>query len=68
MITGPRTKKRPYRHPHDKKLVVGEGSDMQFNPKVWEQWNSDACDRDDWKHGRVSDRYRQNYDKIKWRN
>jgi len=49
-------------------LVVGQGSDMQVNPKVWEKWNSDACDADDWKHGRVSDPYRTGYDKIKWDN
>lgn len=55
-------------NPNSHPLVVGEGKDMQFNPKTWEKWNSDACDADDWKHGRVSDRYRDNYDKIKWRN
>ena len=47
-------------------LVVGQGKDMQFNPPVWEKWQSDACDRDMWKHGRISDPYRDNYDKIKW--
>ncbi len=49
-------------------LVVGEGSDMQFNPPVWEKWQSDACDADDWKHGRVSDKYLDHYDDIKWDN
>ncbi len=47
-------------------MVVGEGSDMQFNPVLWEKWNSDACDADDWKHGRVSDPYRSHYDQVKW--
>jgi hypothetical protein len=47
-------------------LVVGKGKDMQFNPTIWEQWNSDACDADDWKHGRVSQPYRDNYDNIQW--
>jgi len=48
-------------------LVVGEGSDMQINPVLWEQWNSDACDADDWKHGRVSNPYREYYDQIQWK-
>lgn len=47
-------------------LVVGQGKDMQFNPVIWEKWQSDACDRDKWKHGRASDSYRNNYDRIKW--
>jgi len=47
-------------------LVVGSGSDMQIRPDLWEKWNSDACDKDMWKHGRISDPYRDNYDKIKW--
>jgi hypothetical protein len=47
-------------------LVVGSGKDMQFNPEIWEKWNSDACDADDWKHGRVSDLYRKNYQNIQW--
>jgi len=53
--------------PENPPLVVGEGSDMQFNPTVWEKWNSDACDADDWKHGRVSESYRKGYDKINWK-
>lgn len=48
-------------------MVIGEGKDMQFNPVLWEKWNSDACDADDWKHGRVSDPYRENYGGIKWK-
>ena len=47
-------------------LVVGEGADMQFNPATWKTWNEDACEADDWKHGRVSKAYRDNYDAINW--
>lgn len=47
-------------------LVVGEGKDMQFNPTLWNKWQNDACDADDWKHGRVSDLFRNNYDNIQW--
>ena len=67
-IVGKNTKRKriPYPANHDKNLVVGQGKDMQFNPKIWEKWNSDACDTDDWKHGRVSDLYRDNYDNVKW--
>ena len=60
------SKKKPAHVHHDSQLVVGKGSDMQFNPVLFEKWNSDACDADDWKHGRVSDLYRDNYDNIKW--
>lgn len=56
----------PQKSPQKPALVVGEGKDMQFNPTVWEKWNSDACDADDWKHGRKSDAYRENYDQINW--
>ncbi len=52
--------------PERQPFITGEGSDMQVNPVLWEKWNSDACDADDWKHGRTSDRYRGNYDSIKW--
>jgi len=47
-------------------LVVGTGKDMQFNPKMWEKWNADACRADSWKHGRVSKIYREKYDQIRW--
>ena len=49
-----------------KGLVIGKGKDMQFRPEIWEKWNSDASDRDQWKHGRVTSLYQKNYDKIKW--
>lgn len=65
-MIGKNTKRKRIRYPHDRQLVVGRGSDMQFNPKMWKQWNEDACDADMWKHGRISDPYRDNYDKIKW--
>ena len=65
-MIGKNTKRKRVRHPHDSTLVVGEGSDTQFNPKTWQQWQNDACDKDMWKHGRISDPYRDNYDKIKW--
>ena len=47
-------------------LVVGKGKDMKFRDDIWEKWNSDACDRDPWKHGRVTCLYQKNYEKIKW--
>ncbi|MDZ4243849.1 MAG: hypothetical protein U1C57_01960 [Candidatus Doudnabacteria bacterium] len=47
-------------------LVVGTGSNQRFRDDVWQKWQEDACDRDQWKHGRISDPYRENYDKIKW--
>ena len=47
-------------------LIIGEGSNMEINPTLWEKWNSDACDRDDWKHGRVKQNYLDNYDLIEW--
>jgi len=45
-------------------LAVGEGADMQVNPQLWKKWQNDACDADDWKHGRVSDAYRDHYDET----
>lgn len=45
-------------------LVVGAGKNMQFNPPVFKSWQEDACDADDWKHGRVTEAYRDNYDRI----
>jgi len=47
-------------------LVVGKGKDMKFRDDIWEKWNSNACDRDQWKHGRVTCLYQKNYDQIKW--
>jgi len=47
-------------------LVVGQGSDMQINPPLWNKWQNDACDADDWKHGRVSDPYREHYNQVNW--
>jgi len=47
-------------------LVVGTGKDMHFHPETWEKWNTDACRADLWKHGRVSKKYREKYDLIKW--
>lgn len=58
--------KRDPRRKVSSPLVVGSGKNMQFNPHVWEKWNSDACDKDMWKHGRISDAYRKRYDLIKW--
>lgn len=66
MIKGVNTKKHRIRYPHDSELVIGKGKDMQFKPETYEQWQNDACDADDWKHGRVSDPYRDNYDAINW--
>jgi len=65
-MIGKNTKRKRTRTPHTKNLTTGSGSDMQFNPQVMEQWQNDACDADDWKHGRISDKYRYNYDQIKW--
>lgn len=45
-------------------LVVGSGNNMQFNPSVFKTWQEDACDADDWKHGRISDTYRNHYERI----
>jgi len=63
-MIGKNTKVKRVRYPHDQQLVVGEGSDMQFNPNVYKQWEEDACDADAWKHGRVSTAYMENYSRI----
>ena len=47
-------------------IVVGTGKDMRFRDDLWEKWNSDACDADKWKHGRVRNAYRDGYDQIDW--
>jgi len=65
-MIGKNTKRKRVRYPHDSNLVIGEGSDMQFNPRTYKQWQEDACDADMWKHGRTSDEYRDGYDQIKW--
>ena len=65
-MIGKNTKREHVRRPHDSTLVVGEGSDMQIKPETFEQWQVDACDKDMWKHGRVSNPYRNNYDNINW--
>ncbi len=74
-MIGKNTKRTRVRYPHDSTLVVGEGKDMQFNPDTYEQWQQDACDRDLWKHGRVSNAFRDGialengqtgYDNINW--
>lgn len=64
MIVGANTKRRRVRNPYDRNLVVGQGSDMQFNPSVIKTWKEDACEKDPWKYGRVSDPYRDNYERI----
>lgn len=51
---------------HFPALLQGKGKELQFKPDVWEQWNSEACDKDQWKHGRVSELYRIGYENIKW--
>ena len=74
-MIGKKTKKKHIRKPHNSTLVVGEGSDMQINPETYEQWQVDACDKDMWKHGRVSNAYRDGmhlekgptgYDSVVW--
>jgi len=66
MLVGKNTRRRRKRAvPNvNTPIVVGKGKDMQFNPPVIKTWREDACDADNWKHGRVSDPYRDNYERI----
>jgi hypothetical protein len=59
-----RVKRERYIPTSATRMVTGSGSEMKFNPAVLKTWQEDACDADNWKHGRVSDPYRDNYARV----